>query len=839
MRTPRRVRVQVARTRPRRKRRSPATPRVRRAGPATIAALLVALGLTGLSTVAHAATFTVTKTADGNDGSCNADCSLRDAVVAANATPGLDTITVPAGTFTLTISGAGEDAAATGDLDVTDHLTIQGAGANATVISGADADRVFQIAQDVRVTINGVTAANGFVDGPGGGILNSGSLTLTRSALEENVARGDGGGLLNSPTGTASISQSTLYANEGANGGGVANEGAMTITNSTINDNLTTDGVTGGGGILNSSRRNLEVVNSTVAENEADGNADVRGRGDALAVAPAPGQSGTVAVRNSILASPHDGLGTDCHGVSASSPISGGYNIASDPSCFLTATGDQVLDPMLGNIAANGGTTKTMLPLGSSPARDQIPSGTNGCGTTVTVDQRGTTRPQGGACDVGAVEVASQSTGCITPPANMRAWWPFDEVVGPTAADRAGTFLNNGTHVGGPATITGMVARALRFNTGKFVSAPHHSELLFGKGSLSVDAWVRTRAKNETVLPIVDKRVQSANGKPVGYTMFLYQGRLAFQLADGGSSGGFTNYIPPVSNTKSFVANGKWRHVTATIRRPSSPLLTLYVDGAQVASFGGTIVRSGSLDENGPLWIGRRRPVPGASYANAYFQGDIDEVELFARALAASEVKALFKAGPSGKCKPPAALTNLDPAGSTDTAVAAGDKRCPNQPYFRYVGGKPDNFATPQDTAYPSLNFSGSPVLNPNPRNDYDVATSDRWFGESFNLEERRRVCHAVLRVTVKPNNPIATNDSLTIGQVSGNTFAPLAGQVINPGNAPGTAAVTGVWSFNAAGLAALSTITGTASPNNSVLDIYLHDDTTIDHVVLWVWYHP
>ena len=79
---------------------------------------------------AQAATFTVTKTADTNDGFCDADCSLREAIIATNALPGADTITVPAGTYTLSIAGTFEDAAATGDLDITDELTFSGAGAD-------------------------------------------------------------------------------------------------------------------------------------------------------------------------------------------------------------------------------------------------------------------------------------------------------------------------------------------------------------------------------------------------------------------------------------------------------------------------------------------------------------------------------------------------------------------------------------------------------------------------------------------------------------------------------------------------------------------------------------
>ena len=76
----------------------------------------------------QAAVFDVTKTADTNDGTCDADCSLREAIVAANGLAGSDTVNVPAGTYLLSIAGTGEDAAAAGDLDITGTPTISAAG---------------------------------------------------------------------------------------------------------------------------------------------------------------------------------------------------------------------------------------------------------------------------------------------------------------------------------------------------------------------------------------------------------------------------------------------------------------------------------------------------------------------------------------------------------------------------------------------------------------------------------------------------------------------------------------------------------------------------------------
>lgn len=92
---------------------------------------VLVLLLAGTPAAARAGmTFTVTKTTDTNDGACTLDdCSLREAVIAANATPGLDIISLPAGTYTLSIPGAEEDFAATGDLDVREGVTFAGSGA--------------------------------------------------------------------------------------------------------------------------------------------------------------------------------------------------------------------------------------------------------------------------------------------------------------------------------------------------------------------------------------------------------------------------------------------------------------------------------------------------------------------------------------------------------------------------------------------------------------------------------------------------------------------------------------------------------------------------------------
>src|SRR5262249_41449777 len=108
------------------------------------------------------AVYNVTTAADvvnPNDGLL----SLREAVLAANASVGLaDTINLPAATYVLTLTGANEDVAASGDLDVADGLTIQGAGAATTRIDGNQADRVFDL-RSGSLSLIGLTVGNGLV----------------------------------------------------------------------------------------------------------------------------------------------------------------------------------------------------------------------------------------------------------------------------------------------------------------------------------------------------------------------------------------------------------------------------------------------------------------------------------------------------------------------------------------------------------------------------------------------------------------------------------------------------------------------------------------------------
>ncbi len=216
---------------------------------------------------AFACSVTVTTTADGGPG------SLRDAILCANSTPGPDTINLPAGSYALTITGASEDAAATGDLDITDDLTIVGAGAASTIIDAAAlSDRVLQVLPSVSLNLSGVTVTGGSVSGDGGGILSSGTLNVSASTIANNSAGNDGGGVYS--TGALTVVDTTFNSNVSSrDGGGIF---SIFLSTSTVPVNVFGSTFSGnsasrlGGGIHNERFSVLTVDDSTFIGNSAN-----------------------------------------------------------------------------------------------------------------------------------------------------------------------------------------------------------------------------------------------------------------------------------------------------------------------------------------------------------------------------------------------------------------------------------------------------------------------------------------------------------------------------------------------------------------------------------------
>lgn len=208
--------------------------------------------------------------ADGICADGTGNCSLRAAVMESNALGGNHAISLPDGLYTLTISGQGEDQSASGDIDINSDITITGASAFGTIINGDSLDRVFHVLTGNSVEMSLMTVEEGYAfPGNGGGILNEGTLSLNQMHIRNNACELNQGGTI-----------------QGGFGGGISNEGVLNASQLTIFDNtarggIGTNGSNGGGGggstpglgggVFNGMLAEMTLENCTISANLAVG----------------------------------------------------------------------------------------------------------------------------------------------------------------------------------------------------------------------------------------------------------------------------------------------------------------------------------------------------------------------------------------------------------------------------------------------------------------------------------------------------------------------------------------------------------------------------------------
>lgn len=282
-------------------------------------------------------------------------------------------------------------------LDGLDRLTVDGDGAN----------RVFSVSDGTTAELRRFTVTRGSVPrGSGGGILNSGTLTVTDSVVSDSNARFLGGGIANS--GVMTLAESTVSGNmSGIDGGGVLNTGTLTMANSTLSGNATVPGGGDGGGVRNSGT--LTMIGCTVSGNDTGRDGGGVANFNVLRISSST-VSGNDADRdgggirnNSVMTVSNSLIDGDCSG----DPLrSDGHNVESpgDTCGFDELTDDVDVtagDLKLDSLADNGGPTQTHALLPDSVAVDTIPEPM----CELDQDQRGVARPQGSACDVGSFEL--------------------------------------------------------------------------------------------------------------------------------------------------------------------------------------------------------------------------------------------------------------------------------------------------------------------------------------------------------------------------------------------------------------------------------------------------
>jgi hypothetical protein len=292
-------------------------------------------------------------------------------------------------------------------LTVNKDVSLVGAGATTTIIDGGAGGGVFTIFT-AQVQIANVTIRNGRSVGSGGGITNFGTLTLTDSSVSENVTllgegfQGFGGGIAN--FGTLALTNTAVLSNTGVFGGGIYTRGSFSAINSTISGNRAQND---GGGIANVLLGRASLSFATVAGNTTDSDGNGIGDGGGLFNAT----TSTFGIDSSLLGGNVDtgGQAPDCAGTYDSA----GHNIIQNPAgCTLggAETHAEILgqDPLIGPLADHGGPTLTHALLADSPAIDHSDNPT--CPAT---DQRGIVRPQGLDCDSGAFEAEPQIVSAI------------------------------------------------------------------------------------------------------------------------------------------------------------------------------------------------------------------------------------------------------------------------------------------------------------------------------------------------------------------------------------------------------------------------------------------
>lgn len=298
--------------------------------------------------------YVVNSTADDSDGLCErapGDCTLREAIITANGTAAADTIDfVVGGTITLAASLP----------TITKPLTIWGPSGQSLAIDGANLYRVLKVDTGVTLNLENLTIQNG-KSVQGGGIYNNGTLNVLGVTFKGNTAI-NGGAIYEVTSSVTDISNSAFSGNSATSAGG---------------------GIESAGGVL-------KIINSTFSGNSAPSGAGLLSHT-------------ALYVGNTIIA---NSSGPDCTNLGALVSWDNNLIEGTGASACGIANGSNGsiigVDPRLGALASNGGSTQTMALLSGSQAINAAYNGS--CNAK---DQTGKIRlPNGGAtCDIGAYEV--------------------------------------------------------------------------------------------------------------------------------------------------------------------------------------------------------------------------------------------------------------------------------------------------------------------------------------------------------------------------------------------------------------------------------------------------
>lgn len=383
--------------------------------------------------------YVVSTNADNTTGSCtplssttsnttDTNCTLRAALNEAS-TAGSANIYFDTSVFAATNTPAANTIAlSNGTLSIPSNTAIYGAASgsgstltNLVTVSGNNASSVFTVMSGVTsAAIANLAITGGNSGGFGGGISNSGALTVTNSTVSKNSSIA-GAGIYNASGASLTVTGSTISGNTTAGGGGagIYNHGTLTVTDSTISGNSASGVQPAGGGIYSSN--GFTLADSTVTGNSVSCVAfgcDAGGIPASVFGGGISTNTGSSMISNSIVAA-NSGYAVS-PGAAVNADVDGNFTDNGGNLIGTSSNGTSNLDPMLAPLANYGGPTQTMIPLPGSPAicagsasnaaTAGIAAGQRGTILNLTTANAATYTGAGGYCPAGFLDAGSVQT---------------------------------------------------------------------------------------------------------------------------------------------------------------------------------------------------------------------------------------------------------------------------------------------------------------------------------------------------------------------------------------------------------------------------------------------
>jgi len=352
------------------------------------------------------------------------------------------------------------------------------------------------------------------------------------------------------------------------------------------------------------------------------------------------------------------------------------------------------------------------------------------------------------------------------PPASIQGlvgYWSFDDG---TATDNSGSG-NNGTLINGAVVVAGKIGQALNFNgTSQYINVGN--VLNPGSGDLSVFAWVKT-TQGGGLNMVISKRNSSVTTNS-GYQLFQNgSGALSFTFGNGQSS------RVRVDSSGPRINDGLWHFVGVVYTRSGNGVI--YVDGAAATGGTGSITsQSGFVSNTVPLRFGLEDQIG----SNFYWNGSIDEVRIYNRALAAQEILNLYNGVTT---VPLSVVTNALPSGAVNVSY-------PSQTLVASGGTAPYTWSVSAGTLPAGLSLSSSGTILGTPTlagtTSFTVQVKDNALAtatQSFNLTINPASLSIVASTLPSGTVNVAYNQSVTAsGGPSPYTWTLQSGSVLPQG---------------------------------------------------------